>query len=201
MWVRCERSDVTQVDRFAINLFLTSRLGQCINPSAQILLSHPSLNMLGQTASILSHVRQLRVCKINPNALDLSLNAARSNLLRASSFLLSRYYSSHVIPEHLHYVEDAEQPSFFHMVEYFYHKGWQVVEEKLVEEFKGKLSLEEKREKVRGYLGILGPCHSVLEVCFPLRRDSGKYVMISGWRAQHSHHRTPCKGGIFFTIF
>ncbi|KAF8797228.1 Glutamate dehydrogenase like protein [Argiope bruennichi] len=68
------------------------------------------------------------------------------------------------------------------------------------EEFKGKLSMEEKREKVRGYLGILGPCHSVLEVCFPLKRDSGKYVMINGWRAQHSHHRTPCKGGIRFSL-
>lgn len=129
------------------------------------------------------------------NPVDVGLSAARSNLLRASTFLLSRFYSSHIIPEQLEYVQDAEDPSFFHMVEYFYHKGWQVVEDKLVEEFKGKLSLEEKREKVRGYLGILGPCHSVLEVCFPLKRDSGKYVMINGWRAQHSHHRTPCKGG------
>lgn len=147
--------------------------------------------MFGQTAS-----RVLRFSKINSFILDTGLSAARSNLLRASTFLLPRYYSTHVIPDHLQYVEDAENPSFFHMVEYFYHKGVEVVEDKLVEEFKGKLSLEEKREKVRGYLGILGPCHAVLEVCFPLKRDSGKYVMINGWRAQHSHHRTPCKGGM-----
>ncbi|CAN7993462.1 unnamed protein product [Ixodes hexagonus] len=111
-----------------------------------------------------------------------------------------RDYSDHKIPENLQYVEDAEDPSFFHMVEYFYHRGWQVVEDKLVEEFRGKLSLEEKRKKVRGYLALLGPCHAVLEVSFPLKRDSGEYVMINGWRAQHSHHRTPCKGGIRYSM-
>ncbi|GIX78138.1 glutamate dehydrogenase, mitochondrial [Caerostris darwini] len=156
--------------------------------------------MIGQTGTILSSFRQIGRSKVTRlNKIDLGLNKARSNICGASSFLLSRYYCSHIIPDNLMYVEDAEQPSFFHMVEYFYHKGWQIVEDKLVEEFKGKLSMDEKREKVRGYLGILGPCHSVLEVCFPLKRDSGKYVMINGWRAQHSHHRTPCKGGIRFS--
>lgn len=111
-----------------------------------------------------------------------------------------RSYSDHKMPEHLQYVEESEDPSFFHMVEYFYHRGWQVVENKLVEEFKGKLSLEEKRKKVRGYLALLGPCHAVLEVSFPLKRDNGEYVMINGWRAQHSHHRTPCKGGIRYSL-
>ncbi|EEC01463.1 glutamate dehydrogenase, putative [Ixodes scapularis] len=111
-----------------------------------------------------------------------------------------RDYSDHKIPDNLQYVEDAEDPSFFHMVEYFYHRGWQVVEDKLVEEFRGKLSLEEKRKKVRGYLALLGPCHAVLEVSFPLKRDNGEYVMINGWRAQHSHHRTPCKGGIRYSM-
>lgn len=101
----------------------------------------------------------------------------------------------HKVPEHLEYVPNSEDPSFFHMVEYFYHKGWQVVEDKLVEEFKGKISSEEKRKRVNGYLKIIGPCHSILEVSFPLRRDNGEYVVINGWRAQHSHHRLPCKGG------
>ena len=101
----------------------------------------------------------------------------------------------HMIPENLQYVETAGDPSFFHMVEYFYHRGWKIVEDKLVEEFKGRLTPEEKRKKVRGYLGLLGPCHAVLEVSFPLKRDNGDYVMINGWRAQHSHHRVPTKGG------
>lgn len=122
------------------------------------------------------------------------------NGLRASSTAVteSNINEPHTIPQNILYVEDADDPSFFHMVEYFYHRGWQVVEDKLVEEFKGKLSIEEKRKKVRGYLSIIGPCHAVLEVGFPLKRDNGEYVMINGWRAQHSHHRLPCKGGNVF---
>lgn len=135
-------------------------------------------------------------------------NVTRPGRLLASplSAVTSRDYSDavssksdfepHEIPENIAYVEDADDPSFFHMVEFFYHRGWQVVEDKLVEEFKGKLALDEKRKRVRGYLKILGPCHAVLEVAFPLKRDNGEYVMINGWRAQHSHHRLPCKGGM-----
>ncbi|XP_022648591.1 glutamate dehydrogenase, mitochondrial-like isoform X2 [Varroa destructor] len=111
----------------------------------------------------------------------------------------ARALSDHKIPEHLQYVTDAQNPSFFHMVEYFYHKGWQIVEDQLAEEIKGKMTPEEKRKKVRGYLELLGPCHAVLEVSFPLKRDNGEYVMIEGWRAQHSLHRTPCKGGIRYS--
>lgn len=120
--------------------------------------------------------------------------------LGSPSIFFARTYADHEIPDHLKYVEDAADPSFFHMVEYFYHRGWQAVEDKLVEDFKGKLSLEERRMKIRGYLDFIGPCHAVLEVSFPLKRDSGEYVMINGWRAQHSHHRTPCKGGIRYSL-
>lgn len=116
------------------------------------------------------------------------------------SITTSSVLQQHIIPEHLEYVPTSEDPSFFHMVEYFYHKGWQVVEDKLVEEFKGRLSAEEKRKRVNGYLKIIGPCHSILEVTFPLRRDNGEFVVISGWRAQHSHHRLPCKGGIRYSM-
>jgi glutamate dehydrogenase (NAD(P)+) len=40
----------------------------------------------------------------------------------------------------------------------------------------------------------------VLEVNFPLQRDDGSIEMISGYRAQHSHQRTPCKGGIRYSL-
>jgi glutamate dehydrogenase (NAD(P)+) len=39
-------------------------------------------------------------------------------------------------------------------------------------------------------------CHSVLEVQFPVRLDNGDYKTIRGWRAVHSDHRRPVKGGI-----
>ena len=39
----------------------------------------------------------------------------------------------------------------------------------------------------------------MLEVNFPLQRDDGSYEMINGYRSQHSHHRSPCKGGIRYS--
>lgn len=53
------------------------------------------------------------------------------------------------------------------------------------------------REKhIRGILDIIKPTNTSLAVTFPLKRDSGEIVMINGFRAQHSHHRLPTKGGI-----
>lgn len=41
-------------------------------------------------------------------------------------------------------------------------------------------------------------CNSVLEVQFPARMDNGDYRTFIGWRAVHSDHRNPVKGGIRF---
>ncbi|KAL1922359.1 uncharacterized protein VTP21DRAFT_9898 [Calcarisporiella thermophila] len=40
---------------------------------------------------------------------------------------------------------------------------------------------------------------SVLSVTFPIETDDNKVVMIEGYRAQHSRHRLPVKGGIRFS--
>ena len=40
------------------------------------------------------------------------------------------------------------------------------------------------------------PCADVLSIMFPVKRDNGEFEIIQGYRAQHSHHRTPCKGGL-----
>jgi glutamate dehydrogenase (NAD(P)+) len=39
-------------------------------------------------------------------------------------------------------------------------------------------------------------CNNVLEVQFPVRMDNGDYRTFRGWRATHSDHRLPVKGGI-----
>ncbi len=38
--------------------------------------------------------------------------------------------------------------------------------------------------------------NSVYRMSFPLRRDDGRIEVIHAWRAEHSHHRLPTKGGI-----
>jgi glutamate dehydrogenase (NAD(P)+) len=39
-------------------------------------------------------------------------------------------------------------------------------------------------------------CHSVIQVQFPVRLSDGSYHVFRGWRAVHSDHRLPVKGGI-----
>ena len=48
----------------------------------------------------------------------------------------------------------------------------------------------------KGLLEHIKHCNSVYHIAFPLRRDDGSVRVIHGWRAQHSTHRTPTKGGI-----
>merc|ERR1711872_809789 len=108
--------------------------------------------------------------------------------------------SSWQIPERLAGIPTAEDPNFFNMVEYYYHRGCVLAEERLIKNMaKMRISDEEKRKRVHGILSIIEPCAHVLEVNFPLLRDDGSYEMITGYRAQHSHHRTPCKGGIRYS--
>ena len=89
------------------------------------------------------------------------------------------------------------EPNFFEIVELFFDKAATLVEDKLVEEIKGRTTLEEKRARVQGVIKIIKPCNHILEVTFPIRRDNGEFEIIHGWRAQHSQHRTPCKGGMY----
>merc|ERR1712127_768899 len=89
--------------------------------------------------------------------------------------------------------------NFYEMVELFFDRAALIVEDKMVEEMKGKDSQEVKRNKIRGILAVIKPCNHILNFTFPLKRDNGKYEMIEAWRAQHSQHRTPCKGGIRYS--
>lgn len=107
-----------------------------------------------------------------------------------------RNYSDHQIPDRLKDVPNAANPRFFDMVEYFFHRACQIAEDKLVEDLKvHKMSVDDRKKKVKGILMLMQGCDHIIEVTFPVRRDNGDYEMITGYRAQHSTHRTPCKGG------
>jgi len=105
------------------------------------------------------------------------------------------------IPERLVDIPTADDPQFFNMVEYYFHKACVLAEERLIGQLsKMRISEEDKRHKVHGILSIIEPCSHVLEVTLPLQKDNGQFEMITGYRAQHSHHRTPCKGGIRYSL-
>ena len=42
--------------------------------------------------------------------------------------------------------------------------------------------------------------NAVYRIRFPVRRDDGKVVVVEGYRAEHSHHRLPTKGGIRYAL-
>jgi len=50
-----------------------------------------------------------------------------------------------------------------------------------------------------GILEQIKACNSVLQVRFPLKRDDGSIEVIEAYRVQHSHHKSPCKGGVRFS--
>ena len=45
-------------------------------------------------------------------------------------------------------------------------------------------------------LANIKACKNLLYVSFPLKRDDGSIEVMHAWRAEHSHHKLPCKGGI-----
>ena len=51
----------------------------------------------------------------------------------------------------------------------------------------------------RGLIDQVKQCNAIIHITFPLMRDSGEIEVVNAWRAQHSYHRMPCKGGIRFS--
>lgn len=49
-------------------------------------------------------------------------------------------------------------------------------------------------------LAQIRACNSVYRVTFPIHRDDGSIETINAWRAEHSHHKLPTKGGIRYSI-
>lgn len=49
-------------------------------------------------------------------------------------------------------------------------------------------------------LGQIRQCNTVVQFSFPLRRDDGTLDTIHAWRAEHSQHKLPTKGGIRYDL-
>jgi glutamate dehydrogenase (NAD(P)+) len=51
----------------------------------------------------------------------------------------------------------------------------------------------------QGLLDQIKICNGVYHITFPLKRDDGSIETIQAWRAEHSHHKLPVKGGIRYS--
>lgn len=50
-----------------------------------------------------------------------------------------------------------------------------------------------------GLLAQIKACNSLYRFHFPVRKEGGGYEVIEAWRAEHSHHKLPTKGGIRYS--
>jgi len=56
-----------------------------------------------------------------------------------------------------------------------------------------------KRTNVRpDMLNIMKNCCAIMTFQIPLKRDNGTIEVLTAYRAHHSYHQSPCKGGIRF---
>jgi glutamate dehydrogenase (NAD(P)+) len=51
-----------------------------------------------------------------------------------------------------------------------------------------------------GLLEQIKACNSIYSMRFPVTMDDGRIEVIEAYRIQHSQHKTPCKGGIRFSM-
>ncbi|CAH1127078.1 unnamed protein product [Ceutorhynchus assimilis] len=110
----------------------------------------------------------------------------------------------HQIPERLKTIPEQDNPKFSEMVQYFFHQACIVCEDRLVDDL-GKIrgskdTLEERQRKVTAIFKQIEACDAMVEVAFPISRDNGEYEIIQGYRAQHSQHKLPTKGGLRYAM-
>jgi glutamate dehydrogenase (NAD(P)+) len=49
-------------------------------------------------------------------------------------------------------------------------------------------------------LSNIKECKNLFYTSFPVKRDDGSIEVMHAWRAEHSHHKLPCKGGIRYAL-
>ncbi|KAE8744480.1 hypothetical protein FOCC_FOCC008867 [Frankliniella occidentalis] len=105
------------------------------------------------------------------------------------------------MPERLRCMPQERDPLFTAMVEYNYHYAVGKMVPMFEKSMMGRQRLtdEQRKHRVEGIMRIMGSCSACIEVTFPVKRDDGSFTLITGYRAHHSVHKMPVKGGIRYS--
>jgi len=106
----------------------------------------------------------------------------------------------------------SDNPKFYSMVLQFTEESAKVLEKRLIKDSvvqlgrsenvrreqmeANKRSEDQRKKTIKGIFDFMLPCNSILETNFRVKMDDGSTKVFSGYRAQHSHHRLPTKGGM-----
>lgn len=66
-----------------------------------------------------------------------------------------------------------------------------------------KLYVEDAAQHCRvnkQFLPAIMECNNVLRFAITIVRDDGSMITVPAYRAQHSHHVLPCKGGLRYSM-
>ena len=100
------------------------------------------------------------------------ITLSQSAAVKATSTTRTALYSS--VPDS----GISQEIPFYEMVEMFYDRAANIVEDKMVEEMPGKASEADKRSQINGILKVIKPCNHILNFSFPLKRDTGVYSFL-----------------------
>lgn len=108
------------------------------------------------------------------NALTLQSIAHQPRQLSSTTLRTAQTDPLPIIPDH----ESNPAPTFLDSVDHFFNRAAVLT------------NIDD------GLMGVIRSCNSVVEFQFPVRRDDGSIEVLTGYRAQHSTHILPTKGGI-----
>lgn len=107
-----------------------------------------------------------------------AVETAAPRLKQAAPLAVHPLRSFCSVPEPLTENAPMKKPSFLDSVDHFFSRA-------------AKLT-----DIDPGLMAIIRSCNSCVEFEFPITRDDGSIQVITGYRAQHSTHVLPTKGGI-----
>uniref|UniRef100_A0A0A9VUR5 glutamate dehydrogenase [NAD(P)(+)] n=1 Tax=Lygus hesperus TaxID=30085 RepID=A0A0A9VUR5_LYGHE len=116
--------------------------------------------------------------------------------------LMEKCDFQHPMPKHLESLISVEDPPFYEMVGYNFHRAVQAIGDGFEDETRRKwfrIDHKERCRRIQTILKMIDTCPVVVHLQFPVKMDDGSYQMIQGYRAHHCGHRQPYKGGVRFS--